>query len=105
LPYTAAVERIGDRFRHHDRGGEMDDGGDAVLMDGLGHQRAVAGRAGDEGHRARDQEAEAGRQIVEHDHGLAGIDQGMHHVAADIAGAAGHQDRHELLFMVASAVF
>ena len=83
----------------------MDDGGDAVLLDGLGHQRPVAGRAGDKGHRARDQESEAGRQIVEHDHALAGVDKFVHHVAADIAGAAGHQDCHALLLRLASAVF
>ncbi len=76
----------------------MDDGGDAVLVDGLAHQRAVAGRAGDERHRARNEEAEAGRQIVEHDHALAGVDECVHHMAADIAGAAGHQDRHDLPF-------
>ena len=39
-------------------------------------------------------QSEAGRQIVEHDHALAGVDQRVHHVAADIAGAAGDQDRH-----------
>jgi hypothetical protein len=46
-------------------------------------------------HLARHQEAKSGRQIVEHDHRLAGIDQLMHHVAADIAGPARDQDRHD----------
>ena len=32
---------------------------------------------------------EAGRQIVEHDHPFAGLEEGVHHMAADIAGAAG----------------
>ena len=72
----------------------MDDGADVVPVDGLGHQLAVAGRADHEGDAGRDQEAEAGRQVVEHGDALAGVDQRMHHVAADIAGAAGHQDRH-----------
>ena len=42
-----------------------------------------------------DRPVEAGRQIVEHDDALAGVDQRVDHVAADIAGAAGDQDRHE----------
>ena len=41
-------------------------------------------------------QSKAGREIVEHHHALAGIDERMHHVAADIAGAAGDQDRHVL---------
>jgi hypothetical protein len=40
---------------------------------------------------------EAGRQIVEHHHTLAGIDQRVNHVASDIAGPAGDQDRHAVL--------
>jgi hypothetical protein len=36
--------------------------------------------------------AEAGRQIVEHHHRPAGIEQREHGMAADIAGAAGDQD-------------
>ena len=39
-------------------------------------------------------QSKAGRQIVEHDHALAGIDELVDHVAADIAGAAGDQDCH-----------
>ncbi len=73
----------------------MDDGGDAVAGDRLRHQLAVAGRAGDEGHLAGHQEAKPGRQIVEHDHRLAGVDELVHHVAADIAGPAGDQDGHD----------
>ena len=73
----------------------MDDGGHAMAAKRLRHQIAVAGRAGDERDLAGDQEAKSGRQIVEHDHRLAGVDQLMHHVAADIAGPAGDQDRHE----------
>ena len=38
--------------------------------------------------------SEAGRQIVEHDHALAGIEQLEHHVAADVAGAAGDENGH-----------
>ena len=66
-----------------------------MVGDGLRHQIAVAGAAGNERDLAGDQEAETGRQIVEHDHRLAGIDQLMHHVAADIAGPARDQNRHD----------
>ena len=62
----------------------------------LHDQFAVAGRAGDEGDEARDEEAKTGGQVVEHDLRLAGIDERMHHVAADIAGPAGDQNRHDL---------
>src|SRR5476649_180952 len=73
----------------------MDDRGHAVLRDGLGHQLAVAGVAGDEGNRARDQESETGRQVVEHDDRFTRVDEFVHHMAADIAGAASDQDRHD----------
>ena len=66
---AVVAERIGDRIRHHDRGGEMDDGVDAMPRD---QSRRPASRspvlADDERHRARHQEAKSGRQIVEHDH-------------------------------------
>ena len=42
----------------------------------------------------RDQEAESGRQIVEHDDRFARVDEFVHHVAADVAGAARDQNRH-----------
>ena len=57
-------------------------------------QRLVAGLADDERHALGDRPVEAGRQIVEHDHALAGIGELVDHVAADIAGAAGDQDCH-----------
>ena len=89
------AERIGDRVRHHDRGGEMDDGVYAVLRHELGHQRLIASLADDDRHALRHRPIEAGGEIVEHDHALAGIDQRVDHVASDIAGAAGDQDRHD----------
>ena len=72
----------------------MNDGGDAILLDRPGDQFAVAGRTIDERHRGREQIAESGRQIVEHDDGIAGVDQLMYHVAADVTGAARDQNRH-----------
>ena len=73
----------------------MDDGVDAVARDRLFDQLAVAGRADDERDLAGHQEAESGRQVVEHDHRLAGVVELVHHVAADVAGPARDQDRHE----------
>src|SRR4029078_4979923 len=49
-----------------------------------------------EGNRWRDQEPETGRQIVEHDDGLASVGALVHHVAAAIAGPARHRTRHAL---------
>ena len=72
----------------------MDDRLDAVLLDELGDQRLVAGIADDQRHALGDRPVEAGGQVVEHDDRLAGLDQRMDHVAADIAGAAGDQNRH-----------
>ena len=88
------AERIGNRFRHDDRPGEMNDRLDAVLLDQMGDQGLVAAIAVDQLRLRRDRPAEAGRQVVEDDHVLAGIDQMPDHVAADIAGAAGDQDAH-----------
>ena len=90
------AERIAHRIRHHDRGGEMDDRLDVMLADELRHQRLVAGLADDERHAFGDRPAMAGGQIVEHDDAFAGIGQFQHHLAADIAGAAGDQNRHGL---------
>ena len=72
----------------------MDDRLDAVLLDQRGDQRLVAGLALDQQRFRRHRPVEAGRQIVEHDHALAGRDQRVDHVAADVAGAARDQDRH-----------
>jgi hypothetical protein len=42
------AERIADRVRHHDRGGEMDDGVDPVLRDQRAHARLISGIANHE---------------------------------------------------------
>ena len=72
----------------------MQDGADAVL----GHERVeetrVAHVAHDRRHSGGDRPIEAGRQIVQHDHPLAGIDELVRHLASDIAGAAGDEDGH-----------
>ena len=60
----------------------------------LRDQRLIADVADDERHARRHRPVEAGGEVVEHDHALAGVDQRVDHVAADVAGAAGDQDRH-----------
>ena len=43
-----------------------------------------------------DRPAKAVGEVVQHHHLLAGVHQGQHHVAADIAGSAGHQNGHAI---------
>ncbi len=89
------AERIGDRFRHHDRGGEMDDRVDPVLRDQRGHQRLIAALADDEGG-ARPATAQR-KPVVRLSSTTTrspASTQRVNHMAADIAGAAGDQDRH-----------
>ena len=59
-------------------------------------QRLIADVADHELGARRHRPVEAGGEIVEHDHALAGVDQRVDHVAADVAGAAGDQDRHAI---------
>ena len=72
----------------------MGDGGDAVIGDQLVDQIAVTDVADDQRRRTGDDGVVAGRKVVEHDNALATVDEGMHHVAANIAGATGHQNGH-----------
>ncbi len=88
------AERIADRVGHDDLRGEMDDRIDAVLGEKLGHEVLVAEIADDQRHVVRHGGTEAGRQVVEHDHLLAGCDEFENGVAADITGAARDEDGH-----------
>ena len=88
------AERLTHRVRHHDRRRKVDDGVDPVVTDEPRHQRLIAGLADDQRHAFGNRRAMSRREIVEDDHPLAGIDEVAHHLAADIAGAAGDQDRH-----------
>ncbi len=72
----------------------MDDRLDLVLIDQRGYQGLVADIADDRQHRRRQRLGKAGRQVVEHDHALAGIDQSVHGMASDIACAARDQHGH-----------
>ncbi len=66
----------------------------AVLRDKAGYQRLIAGISVDEQGPGRDRPGKTGRQIVERNDALAGIDERIHHMAADIARAACDQNRH-----------
>ena len=65
---------------------------DPVLADDLTHQILIAGVADDKRHVLGDGPVEAGRQIVKYDDAFASIGQLIHHMTADIAGAAGYKD-------------
>jgi len=54
----------------------------------------IAGFADDERHACSDGPTMSGGEIVEYDDALAGIDQVVDHLAADITRTAGDQDRH-----------
>ena len=72
----------------------MNDRLDPVVANEASDEGLVAAVAGDQRHAIRDGRGESGRKIVEHDDALAGVAELKYHVAADIAGAAGDQDRH-----------
>ncbi len=72
----------------------MGDRVDALLADQARHQRRIAEIADHQLGRRLNRPGEAGREIVEHDHFLAGVDQAERHVAADVACSARHQNRH-----------
>jgi hypothetical protein len=67
---------------------------DAVLVDEAGDQGLVAHVAHGEGGLLGNGPAEACRQVIENHNLLARIHKFEHHVAADIARAARHQNRH-----------
>ena len=73
----------------------MEDGVDLVAEQEASDEIVVADIAFDELGLAGNGPAKARRQIVENDDLLAGIEQLEHHVAADIASPAGHQNAHE----------
>ncbi len=75
----------------------MDDGVYGVLAQNCAHARLVPGIRHDERRRRGHGPVEPGRKIVEHQHALAGVEERVHHVASDVTGSAGDQDRHVFL--------
>ena len=69
---------------------------DPMLGDEAGDQRLVAGVADHHGHALGDRPGEAGGEVVEHDDPLPRVGEGMDHVASDVSGAAGNEDRHDV---------
>ena len=72
----------------------MNHGVDAVLCDRPRHQCLIADVADQELCFRRHRPVESGREIVDHNHTLAGVDQRIDRLATNVAGAAGDQDRH-----------
>ena len=75
----------------------MNDRVELVFAHHPGEERLIANIALDKSALAAIPPTEAGGQIVEHHDLFARIDQGVDHVAADIAGAAGHQNCHDII--------
>ena len=78
----------------------MDDGVHVTARQQVLDQRLVAEIADHQLDLGRHGRAAAGREIVEHDDFLARVQQFQHHVGADIAGAAGHEDSHVVFLAV-----
>ena len=83
----------------------MDDGFDAVLADDAADKILVADIADDEGGVGGHRPAEPGRQVVEHDDALPGIEELEHHVASDVPGSAGDENGHRLMCLPESPAF
>ncbi len=90
-------ERVLDRFRHHDRAGEMHDRLDVVLADDLARKLAVSDVAQDERHIGGNGPAHAGRKVVDHHDLVTRIEQCQSRVTADIAGASRYQNAHQII--------
>src|SRR5438309_6748514 len=85
-------QRVLDRFRNHDRPGEMHDRADPALVDDAVEKHRLGDRALVERHVVGHDLARAVRQIVNHRDAPAGVLQRQHGMAADITGAAGDED-------------
>jgi hypothetical protein len=75
----------------------MRDCGDGMFGDQPQDERGIARIAPDEDRAGGHRRSKARREIVEDDHLLARVDEFEHHMAADVAGTAGHQDGHSRL--------
>src|SRR5579885_2292500 len=88
---AVVLEGLSHGLGHDGEGRKVHDRIDAVLAQHLEHRLPVAHLAYDEG-RIEHGLAEASRQVIQHDHALSAPAKLEHHVAADVAGAAGHED-------------
>jgi hypothetical protein len=87
-------QRIADRFGYHDFGGEMGDGVNLMFGENCVHERRVANIAENEFGSLRNRPTKSCRKIIENDNFFAGIEEGQHHMAADIACSACYKNRH-----------
>ncbi len=88
------AERIAHRFRHDDGAREVDDGIDMVRGDHAFDQVFIRHVADEQRHAVGNEGGETGGEIVDDDDAFAGFRQRENHVAADIAGSAGHKNGH-----------
>ncbi len=72
----------------------MDDRVDVMLADDICDEFRITGLADDQRHALGNRPIKTGGKIVEYGHALTRIAQRVDHMAADIAGAAGDQNRH-----------
>jgi len=88
---TVIFERLLDAFRNDDRTREMQDRADALLGEYPVDQIPVGDIPFVKGHVVGNEVARSRREIVDDCDGPAGIAQSEYGVAADVAGAAGHE--------------
>jgi hypothetical protein len=62
------------------------------------HERLVPGVTDDKLGALRYRPIETGTEIIEYHDAFAAIEEGVNHVAADVAGAAGDQDSHAIAY-------
>ncbi len=85
-------ERVRNRFRHHDRPGEMQDCAAIMVPQHPRHDGHIGNVRFHEIGRFGDQFPHAGDKIIDDDHAPAARQQRQCGVAADIPGAAGNQN-------------
>src|SRR4029077_12754612 len=78
------AERIANRVGHHDRGGEMDDGLDAMLGYQVRHERLVPGVTDDKLGALCYRPIGTGTEVVGDQEGVDGKQDRFYHVTADV---------------------
>ena len=94
------LQGVGNALTHQGVGGEVDDAVDIVLAEHLVQERGVPQVAHIELPGALNGLPVAGAQVVHHHNVVALFRQQSHHVAADIAGAAGNENGLHIRFLL-----
>ena len=93
---AVVARRIADRLADERARGAVEDRLDPLALEQAGRSRRRRRTCRRRAERpVGDGRAMAGRQVVEDDDLVAGLDEALDRDRADIAGAAGHQDAHE----------